>query len=138
MRVVLDTNVIVAGLKSRREASFKVLSLIGTEKFDLVLSVPLLFEYESVLKRTTLMNITPSDIDDFLDYFCSVATQCQIFYLWRPILKDPTDDMVFELAVESGSTHIVTFNIRDFAGTNRFGINAITPKIFLAKIGELA
>lgn len=138
MRVVLDTNVIVAGLKSRREASFKVLSLIGTEKFDLVLSVPLLFEYESVLKRTTLMNITPSDIDDFLDYFCSVATQCQIFYLWRPILKDPTDDMVLELAVESGSTHIVTFNIRDFAGTNRFGISAITPKTFLAKIGDLA
>lgn len=138
MRVVLDTNVIVAGLKSKRGASFKVLSLIGTGKFDLVLSVPLLFEYESVLKRTTLMNITPKDIDDFLDYFCSIATRCKIFYLWRPLLKDPADDMILELAVESGSAYIITFNIGDFVGSNRFGISAITPKTFLTKIGELA
>ena len=138
MRIVLDTNVIIAGLKSKRGASFKVLSLIGIGKFDLVLSVPLLFEYEAVLKRLKPPQLSDSDIDDILDYFCSVATQCKIFYLWRPILKDPTDDMVLELAVESGSDFIVTFNLSDFVGSNRFGIGAITPMTFLAKIGELA
>ncbi|PJA54914.1 MAG: DNA-binding protein, partial [Candidatus Marinimicrobia bacterium CG_4_9_14_3_um_filter_48_9] len=74
---MLDTIVIIAGLKSKRGASFKVLSLIGTGKFDLVLSVPLLFEYEAVLKRLKPPQLSDSDIDDILDYFCSVATQCK-------------------------------------------------------------
>ena len=58
-----------------------------------------------------------------------------VFYLWRPVLKDPKDDMVLEVAVAAGCSHIVTFNTRDFAGADRFGIKIVTPQTFLAKIG---
>lgn len=66
---------------------------------------------------------------------CSVAEINKIFYLWRPFLPDPEDDMLLELAVESGSQRIVTFNLRDFRGINQFGVFAVTPQEFLKEIG---
>ena len=137
-RVVLDTNVIASALRSRRGASFKVLSLIGTDRFELCVSVPLIVEYESVAKRfSRTLGLSHSDIDDILDYLCSVAEHRQIFYLWRPFLKDPGDDMVLEVAVEGEVDFIVTHNIRDYEGIEKFGIKAITPQGFLRRIGEL-
>ena len=61
----------------------------------------------------------------------------RIFFLWRPFLKDPKDDMVLELAVEAEVEYIVTHNLKDFHGAEHFGIKAITPKEFLRKIGEI-
>jgi predicted nucleic acid-binding protein len=60
----------------------------------------------------------------------------KVFFLWRPLLKDPKDDMVLEVAVAAGCTRIVTFNGKDFAGAQRFGIKVLTPQAFLAEIGE--
>ena len=137
--VVLDTNVLIAALRSRRGASFYLLSLVGrSRRFEINLSVPLVLEYEEVAKRQSrAIGLTHADIDDVLDYLCNVANLREIFFLWRPFLRDPKDDMVLELAVEAGCGRIVTFNQRDFAGIERFALKAVTPKEFLKEIGEI-
>jgi predicted nucleic acid-binding protein len=112
--------------------------LIGTGKFEVNLSVPLFLEYEDVCKRLVgEIPLTEPDIDAILDYFCQVAVRRPIYYLWRPFLRDPKDDMVLELAVAGGCDCIVTYNLRDFQGADQFGIRVLTPKEFLHEIGEL-
>ncbi len=81
---------------------------------------------------------TERDIDDILDYLCRVSSHQTIHYLWRPFLPDPKDDMVLELAVAAQCEYIVTFNQRDFRGTDQFGIVVIQPREFLKRIGELS
>lgn len=66
-------------------------------------------------------------VDDVLDFVCSVAYHQAIFFLWRPALRDPGDDMVLELAVAAGADFVVTFNTRDFAGSERFGLRVVRP-----------
>ncbi|MFQ6105150.1 MAG: putative toxin-antitoxin system toxin component, PIN family [Candidatus Glassbacteria bacterium] len=137
-KIVIDKNVLIAGLLSRKGASFRVLELISENKFDLVISVPLILEYEEATKRKSrTIGLTYSEIDDILDYICFVADLREVFYLWRPFLKDPNDDMILELAVEAECDFIVTHNIRDFAGSEKFGIHIITPREFLREIGDL-
>lgn len=138
MVIVIDTNVLISALRSRRGASFRLLSLVGTGRFDLAVSVPLVLEYEGVANRlSTELAVAASDVSDILDYLCAVAIHRSVFFLWRPTLPDPKDDMVLELAVDAGAPVIVTFNRRDFAGTDRFGIRALTPREYLREIGEL-
>jgi len=138
-RVVLDTNVLIAALRSRSGASFQILQRIGRGQFDLVLSVPLVFEYEEVAKRTARsVGLLFSDIEDILDYMCHVGEHREVFFLWRPFLKDPLDDMVLEAAVESGCDYIVTHNIKDFAGVEQFGLEVLRPGAFLRKLEELS
>ena len=138
-RVVLDTNVLVSALRSRKGASFRVVSLIGKDLFQLSVSVPLVLEYEDAAKRISrLVGLSHADIDDILDYICKAAEHREIYYLWRPFLRDPKDDMVLEVAIESGAQFVVTHNVRDFAGIEEFGVEAVTPRQFLEKIGELS
>ena len=138
LRIVLDTNVLIAGLRSQRGASFRVLRLLGKGIFVPALSVPLVLEYESVCKRQSRsIGLTYADIDDILDYLCKVSDLRQIFYLWRPFLRDPGDDMVLELAVEAEAEFIVTYNLRDFAGAEQFRLRVVTPHAFLRHIGEV-
>ena len=137
-RIVLDTNVLYAGLRSRRGASFRLLETVGTGLFELVVSVPLVLEYEEVLrKKARSLGLTFGDVGDVIDYLCNVAKKRKIFVLWRPFLKDPDDDMVLELAVEAGCDRIVTFNRKDFAGIEKFGIQAVTPGEMLRELGEI-
>jgi putative PIN family toxin of toxin-antitoxin system len=135
-QVVLDTNVLVAGLRSRRGAAFRVLEMVGTGKFDIHVSVPLLFEYEDALGRQVAAGrIGQEAVDVVLDYHCHVGRHHPIFFLWRPFLRDPRDDMVLELAVKAGCEWIVTFNKRDFVGSDRFKVRAIEPSEFLRETG---
>ena len=114
-----------------------MLSMVGTAKFDFCISVPLILEFETVAKRNaSSLGLDSSDIDDILDYLCLAGNKRHIFYLWRPLLKDPKEDMVLEVAVESECRWIVTFNKRDFKGCETFGINLATPQEFLHMIGE--
>ena len=135
-QIVLDTNVLVSGLRSRRGAAFKLLELVGTDRFDIHLSVPLLVEYEDALARQVDEGrISQSVVDAVLDYHCQVAEHHAIFFLWRPLLRDPKDEMVLELAVKARCERIVTFNDRDFAGVEKFGLRALPPAAFLEEIG---
>ena len=136
--IVIDTNVFVAALRSRYGASNQLLRRVGTGLFDLHLSVPVVLEYEEVLLRQLPpLTINEEDVHALLDYLCQVASYHEIFFLWRPILRDPDDDMFLELAVGAGCTHLVTHNLRDFAGLERFGIVACTPHTFLRELGVL-
>ena len=72
-----------------------------------------------------------------LDYICATSHRQEIFFLWRPTLRDPSDDMVLEVATAANCRYLVTFNVRDFVGADRFGIEVLTPAKFLAVLGEL-
>lgn len=138
VEIVIDANVIVAALRSRRGSSFRLLMLVGDPRFNLNVSVSLAFEYEEVLKRyKSDLHLTDLEVDEFIDYICSRSTLREIFYLWRPTLPDPDDDFVLELAIESNAEFIVTFNIRDFRRAEEFGVRAIPPRDFLEFIGEI-
>ena len=137
-QVVLDTNVIVSGLRSTRGSAFRILKLVGSGHFDIHLSVPLVLEYREVLSRELPnLHITVTDIEELIEVHCSVATRHRIFFLWRPYLPDPKDDMVLELAVKAGCDSVVTYNTRDFVGIQQFGIKTIVPSEFLQSIGAL-
>lgn len=130
--IVLDTNVLVAALKSSRGASFRLLSLVEHDRFALHLSTPLVSEYEAVLKRG-ITALSAEEIDDIIDFLCSRAILNKIFYLWRPVLKDLDDDFVLELAVKANAT-IVTWNVADFKQAAGFGIAVMSPREFLASL----
>jgi putative PIN family toxin of toxin-antitoxin system len=135
----MDTNVLVSGLRSRNGASFRLLSIIDTGKFELAISVPLVLEYEAAVKKQSrATGLSAADVDAIIDYICRIAKHCKIYYLWRPFLKDPKDDMVLELAVVSNANHIITFNTADFKGIEKFGLRVIKPRDFLREIRELS
>ncbi len=137
LRIVVDTNVLVSALRSRRGPSFRLVREIGRGRFEVALSVPLFLEYQEVCHRTReFTNRSVRQIDDILNYLCSVCALHTVHYLWRPFLSDPDDDMVLELAVAASATYIVTHNVRDFRGCDRFGVIAITPANFLDLLGE--
>jgi putative PIN family toxin of toxin-antitoxin system len=103
--IVIDTNVFVAALRSRRGASHKLLALIDSGKFQVNLSVPLILEYEDAATRMLgEITLTAQHINDIIDYICHVANMRHISYLWRPRLNDLKDDMVLELAVTGRCT----------------------------------
>jgi putative PIN family toxin of toxin-antitoxin system len=137
--VVVDTNVFVSALRSRDGASFRLISLLGrSNKFTINVSVALILEYEDASKRqTNETGITEDVVDDIIDYICQIANEQQVFFLWRPFLKDPNDDMVLELAVAAGCNYIITHNKQDFKGIEQFGMEAISPADFLRLIGGL-
>lgn len=136
LRVVLDTNVLVAALRSRRGASFAVLSAVGTGTFEIALTVPLVLEYESVLLRPGLVPSSHSDIGAILDYLCSVGHHQTVHYLWRPKLRDAKDDMVLEAAAAAGCRAIVTHNVRDFAQAESVRVVALSPGDFLHQLRD--
>ncbi|HYW79629.1 MAG TPA: putative toxin-antitoxin system toxin component, PIN family [Thermoguttaceae bacterium] len=137
-KVVIDTNVLVSALRSRRGASFRLLEMLGGERFEIQVSVPLVLEYESVANRVApSVGLSSEDVGDVIDYVCSVANRRKIFFLWRPFLRDPKDDHVLELAVESQCDFIVTYNTRDFKGADQFGLHVVTPREFLDILGEI-
>ena len=113
--IVIDTNVILSGLQSKKGVSFKLLKMVPKKSFVPVLSVPLILEYETILfKNQRKLNLSKDDINDFLDYFCSVSEHTKIYYLWRPVLKDPFDDHILELAVASNANYIVSLQFKGF------------------------
>jgi putative PIN family toxin of toxin-antitoxin system len=136
--IVLDTNVIVSALRSKRGASAKLLPLVGAARFEIHVSVPLVLEYEAVLLRQSAsLGLTSEDVADLVDGLSALAHHHKIYFLWRPYLRDEKDEMVLELAVVARCDYIVTYNRNDFRGAEKFGIGVMTPKEFLEKIGEL-
>lgn len=92
----------------------------------------MVLEYESVLKRNTLLDKV--DVDAVVEYLCHIAEKHGIFYLWRPILQDPQDDHILELAVKANAM-IVTWNLKDFRpASEKFGLPVITPRELLQRL----
>lgn len=138
MKIVIDTNVVFAALKSQRGASYRLISLLPTKRFSIAISVPLIIEYEDVLKRGKLpVSITAEDLTDFIDFLCYIGDNQDIFYLWRPFLPDSSDDLVLEVAVTSSCDAIITYNKRHFKNIEKFGLRVLDPKEFLAEIGVI-
>jgi putative PIN family toxin of toxin-antitoxin system len=132
VRAVLDTNILVAGLRSRQGASNQLLVAAARRRFVPILSVPLYCEYLDVLTRPGLVPLTPRNAEMFCLSLVTVSHLQDIYFLWRPLLPDPNDDMVLEVAVAGQATHIVTFNHGDFRPAASFGIKTISPASFLS------
>lgn len=134
MRVAVDTNVLVAALRSKRGAAYQVLKRMRERRFEFVLSVPLFLEYEDVLKRPGLVPLPMATIDKLLKLLARDGIPRDIFFLWRPFLKDAKDDMVLEVALAGGCSAIVTYNTKDFVGADQLNIEVLTPQEFLRRL----
>lgn len=92
----------------------------------------MLSEYDEVCHRPESgIAIPMSAVDDIINRIAQVSRQQTIHYLWRGILPDPKDDMVLELAVAAGASHIITFNHKHLKQASEFGIATVTPSEFL-------
>ena len=137
LTVIFDTSIIFFALQSRNGVSYKLFEKLLNEEFSIAISVPLVMEYEAMLKKKLVPAIyTEEDIDNVIDYLCLIGKQTKIYYLWRPHLKDAFDDHVLEVALYSGVSYIVTHNIKDFTIAKEMGIIAITPREFLILLEE--
>ncbi|EGW19801.1 putative toxin-antitoxin system toxin component, PIN family [Methylobacter tundripaludum] len=133
--IIMDTNILCSGLYSASGASFKILEHLAAGRIRLALSTPLLFEYEDVLKRNqTKLNLLDEDIDVVLDNLCAFSRFQKVYFLWRPYLPDAKDDLVLELAVAAKVKTVVTHNLKDFVGIDKFGVEAIVPKTLLERL----
>lgn len=132
--IVLDTNVVVAALRSRRGASFAILRRIG-EAWTPLISVALILEYEAVGTREAgLLNISAQSVEAIVRAFCFYGRETPIYFRLRPFLPDPGDELLLELAVAGRADAIVTHNVRHLAGAERIGIQVVTPREFLRRI----
>ena len=129
---MIDTNVLISALRSSSGASYQILMAADQGDFQMALSVPLLTKYDDVSSRPDMGITTPvSAVDAIIRRIAQAAHKQQIYFLWRPILPDPKDDMVLEVAVASGATHIVTFNRKDLRLASQFGIIVLPPADFI-------
>lgn len=133
MRVVFDTNVLAAALRSKSGASFALLSMIPSSKFEPAVSVPLYLEYLDVLMRPDIKpdGVSNAVVLSFVRKILDYSHKQSIHFRWRPWLKDAKDDMILELAIASNADYIITFNLKDFGNIESFGIKAVSPSNFL-------
>jgi putative PIN family toxin of toxin-antitoxin system len=131
LRVVLDTNVIVAGVSSKQGASYQLLKEIPAQSFTLLVSVPLFVEYEATLNREEIYKphgLSHQDVDVLLEVWAKVCEAVSLNFLW-PQLRDTGDEMVLETAVNGSAQAIVTFNIADFRhACSRFGVELVQDR----------
>lgn len=134
--VLLDTNVLVAGLRSSVGASYALLRAVGGPYFVPGLTTALVLEYEDVLKRPGLVPLPAEDVDVFLDNLCREGVCRPVHFRLRPAAADPDDDLVLEAAVATGSRLVVTLNPRHLRdGAERYGLELLSPGAALARLG---
>lgn len=138
---VLDTDVIVAALRSDKGASRQLLLAALSQHFELLLSVPLILEYEAVLTRPEHLaacGLSSAEVGRVLDDLTEIAKPVRLAFRWRPRLSDPDDDMVLETAINGSADAIVTFNQRDFiSGIKGLSCAVILPATALQQIRSL-
>jgi putative PIN family toxin of toxin-antitoxin system len=137
MRCILDTDVLIAVLHSQTGASRRIIEMVGHKEITAIASVNMMIEYEAVLTRPEHLaaaNLTPEDADILLNTFASLFALVTLHFLWRPMLKDPDDEMILEAAVNGQADVIITFNTRHFThAATRFNIATMKPSEFLRR-----
>ena len=140
MRVVVDTSVLVAGLRSRLGASNRLLTLVAEGLCTPLVTTAVFLEYEDVLLRPEhrlATGMSERDVDAFLAAFASAAEPVEVHFMWRPQLTDPADELILEAAVNGQAEAIVTHNVRDFQPVLRmFGIPVKTPAQVLKELSK--
>jgi putative PIN family toxin of toxin-antitoxin system len=135
LRIVLDTNVLYAGLYSSTGASHQVLRAVDRGQIQLAMSTTLLFEYEEILRgHQAELGLSNRDVDLVLGGLCANSVHQRVYFLWRPVLPDPEDDHVLELAVACGADALVTHNMKHFAHVQGFAVHVMTPKQLLERL----
>jgi len=135
---VLDTSIVVAGLRSRRGAANAVLRLVAMRHLVILATPPLFLEYEDVLKRPEQQlahGLGPDSVDEFLAEIAALAEPVEIHFQWRPQAADPSDEMVMEAAINGEANALVIYNLADFSlPSKRFGIPIVRPVDILKKV----
>lgn len=132
MRLVIDTNVFIAALRSSAGASHVLLQWIYHRKLMPLLSVPLLMEFEEVAKRPGMLpHLSSAEIEVALNMVANRGIEQKIYFSWRPFLPDPDDDMLVELAIAGRGSHIVTSNLKDLIPARGIGLQVSTPAEFV-------
>jgi putative PIN family toxin of toxin-antitoxin system len=137
-KVVLDTSVVAAGLRTRLGAGNAVLRLVASRQLVLLATPPLFLEYEDVLKRPEQRlahGLAPEAIDDFLAELAALIEPVEVHFRWRPQLRDPNDEMVLEAAINGQADALVTYNAADFAAAGeQFNLPVLRPPDVLKKV----
>jgi len=140
MKVVIDTNIWISALISKNGVSRDVIRLALTDVIYPQMSTSLLVEYESVMKRKKIQNACTLTVDEQAELFHAYLSTCkwnEIFYLWRPNLKDEDDDFLVELAVASHAKVIISENKKDFEASELlFDFEVLTAKEFLERAAK--
>jgi putative PIN family toxin of toxin-antitoxin system len=138
LRVVLDTDIIVAAMRSPTGASAAILRCLDEGRATLLLSVPLALEYEAVCQlpeHRLVTGLTTTDVDVFMNTLIALAEPVEAHFRWRPTLQDPADEMVLETAVNGNANALVTFNQRHFKPVHsQFGIEVLLPREALRRM----
>jgi putative PIN family toxin of toxin-antitoxin system len=130
-RIVIDTNVLVSATRNRLGPSFALVQLVRQRSVLMCSSPALFLEYEDVLKRPHQLAACgwlTTDVDAVLNELAGLVEPVLTHYQWRPQLKDPADEMVLEAAVNARADAIVTYNLRDFRPSLRFGMAVLNPE----------
>ncbi len=137
-KIVLDTSVVVAGLRTRSGAGNAVLRLVAQGRLVALATAPLFLEYEEVLKRPEhqlVHGLPPEAIDEFLAEFAALIAPVEVHFQWRPQSRDPNDEMVLEAAINGQADALVTYNVADFSGpAERFKISVLRPADLLKRV----
>ncbi len=138
VRCVLDTNVVVAALRSPTGASAALLMAARHSTLTMLATVALALEYEATCRlaeHRLAAGLSLSEVDLFIDAMLAMVEPVEPHFLWRPQLRDPADEFVLEAAINGRAAAIVTFNRRDFGAVPiRFGIEVLTPGETLRRI----
>lgn len=138
LQLVIDTNVLVAGLRSQRGAAFRLLSILYDVRWQINLSVALMLEYEEVLKRhSSALHLNYQDVDAIVNALANISNRRAIPYSWRPMSRDADDDFLVELALNIRADHIITYDLRHLRILKELGFSVITPREFLELVDAL-
>ena len=139
-RVVLDSSIIVAALRTRHGAANAVLRLVAKRRLVALATPPLFLEYEDVLKRPEQQlahGLTIEEVDRFLGELAALLEPVEIHFQWRPQSRDPSDEMVLEAAINGSADALVTYNVAGFRSSGeRFGIPIVLPADVLRKVKQ--